>query len=384
MSFTSPGKSFILPASAVLIAPCGALGRWYAALVSFAVLLVTSVAAVAEPLSPGDILVADTSLNCLFKIDPATGNRTIFSDATHGSGPAFSGANVLAIEADGSILVGNQGSPNPSVYRVDPATGNRALLSSSSSVPGAGRGTGPAIARADGLAVGANGAILMSDWNQSRVLLIDPVSGDRTIYSDNSGSHGTGFPFVNPTVGYNNEVYVTNEYATNGNARVFRVTPDHVVISDNLGTGSGPTLNDQVGMTFDANGNILIANHSGNPGVYMLDPNSLVRSIVSDNSNSHGTYTQTFAMPYGLAFDLNGNLLVTDESRRTLSLVDPTTGNRTVLSDNSGSHGTGPTMTLPRGVVVVAVPEPATWLLTVIAAWAGIIALRRRGQLPHS
>jgi hypothetical protein len=35
------------------------------------------------------ILMSDANLNALLQIDPVTGDRTILSDATHGTGPAF-------------------------------------------------------------------------------------------------------------------------------------------------------------------------------------------------------------------------------------------------------------------------------------------------------
>ncbi len=47
----------------------------------------------------------------LLEIDPATGNRTIISDSTHGTGPAigtgtgFPGIGGISFQSDGSMLV---------------------------------------------------------------------------------------------------------------------------------------------------------------------------------------------------------------------------------------------------------------------------------------
>ena len=73
-------------------------------------------------------------------IDPLTGNRTILSNATHGSGPLLGSPIGFGLSA-GGLLVADPGNPSlgipPGVDLIDPVTGDRTLVS------GAARGTGP-------------------------------------------------------------------------------------------------------------------------------------------------------------------------------------------------------------------------------------------------
>ena len=138
-------------------------------------LLVARAAPARAALPAGDIVVTanisagDTGL---VLIDPTTGNRTILSDNSHGTGMPFSQPFGVSVTANGDLLVTDMGVPNnpvpvddltPSpplspahVYLVDPVTGNRTVLSQDSMTvstppyPAIGSGpmfNGPAIAR---------------------------------------------------------------------------------------------------------------------------------------------------------------------------------------------------------------------------------------------
>ncbi|HEY2840180.1 MAG TPA: hypothetical protein VGJ26_13580, partial [Pirellulales bacterium] len=90
---------------------------------AFAILVGTwsSATAWAAPLNPGDIVVGMNLVStgqdlALVRIDPATGNRTILSDDTTGSGPSFNfgftpllpsdvAVDSVNFEPDGSLLV---------------------------------------------------------------------------------------------------------------------------------------------------------------------------------------------------------------------------------------------------------------------------------------
>src|SRR5262245_18462185 len=91
----------------------------------------------AAPLVPGDLVMAAGIGSAgdagLIIVDPTTGNRTIISDNTHGTGPDFTSASGVSFASDGSILVMG----NEEIFRVDPATGNRTIISSNSG-PGTG------------------------------------------------------------------------------------------------------------------------------------------------------------------------------------------------------------------------------------------------------
>ena len=68
--------------------------------------------AYAVTLQPGDIIIganigaSTTNFDWgLLEIDPATGNRTIIADSTHGSGPAMQVPTAISFAPDGSLLV---------------------------------------------------------------------------------------------------------------------------------------------------------------------------------------------------------------------------------------------------------------------------------------
>ncbi|MGH8557512.1 MAG: hypothetical protein ACRESZ_08635 [Methylococcales bacterium] len=69
----------------------------------------------------------------LFQVDPAGGNRTLLSDfGAAGQGPLGLKPTGVAVEAGGALLVVdfNAGTGfKGALFRVDPASGNRTLLS---------------------------------------------------------------------------------------------------------------------------------------------------------------------------------------------------------------------------------------------------------------
>jgi streptogramin lyase len=152
---------------------------------AYLVLVVATFATIprgAGALDPGDFLVADSGvfLRALLQVDPHTGDRTIFSSASVGGGPAFSTPFDLAIEADGSILVSDF--HLAAIFRVDPATGDRTIVSS------AAIGSGRALVRPSGITIEQGGSILVC--SVEAVIRIDPVTGDRSVVS--SHTVGTG------------------------------------------------------------------------------------------------------------------------------------------------------------------------------------------------
>ncbi len=150
-------------------------------------------------LSPSGIVVeADGSLvvvdaNGVVRVDPNTGARTIISDASVGSGPAFITPLRIAVEAHGSLVVLDQ--RLKAVVRVDPNTGARTIVSDASV------GTGPAFDFPSG-AVEAHGSLVVADIARRAVIRVDPNTGDRTIISTGHRPHrsavGIGPAFSHP------------------------------------------------------------------------------------------------------------------------------------------------------------------------------------------
>jgi len=165
------------------------------------------------PGGANDIVVA-TSYG-LLRIDPVTGNRTALSGCTDpscistvGSGPSFGRPEDLELEGTGAVLVadGNRSTtPFRAIFRVDPATGQRTIVSGcanpacSSTV-----GTGPLFTSGlIGLTKDASGNLIVSDGLQQALFHVDSVSGNRTVFSGcvDSGCTslaGSGTEFTDP------------------------------------------------------------------------------------------------------------------------------------------------------------------------------------------
>ncbi len=130
----------------------------------------------------GGIVVADADAfggkGGVIRVDPLTGKATKVS-----SGELFSNPFDVAVEKDGSILVADpHASGTGGVIRVDPKTGQQTMFSS-----GQESGSAPAL-REVGLALEADGAILVVEQGLSggsmgtgRLTRIDPVTGKRKV-----------------------------------------------------------------------------------------------------------------------------------------------------------------------------------------------------------
>ena len=71
--------------------------------------------------------MVDLGLGAVIRVDPVSGDRTILSDASIGSGPGFVSPFGIAVEADGGLVVRDFGLD--AVVRVDPVSGDRTLIS---------------------------------------------------------------------------------------------------------------------------------------------------------------------------------------------------------------------------------------------------------------
>jgi sugar lactone lactonase YvrE len=171
--------------------------------------------------------VADDGVNVVFRVDPVTGNRTIISGSGSGSGPGFSSPSGVAVEADGKLVVADWRAN--AVFRVDQVTGTRTILSN------AGAGSGPVFGDPYVLAVEADGNLVVADGGVNAVFRVDPVTGDRTIVSN--ATTGSGPALGSPgaiTVAADGGLLVVSD----GIAGVFRIDP---VTGDRMFVSGGTT-----------------------------------------------------------------------------------------------------------------------------------------------
>ena len=221
-------------------------------------------------LYPSDLVVeADSSIVALdrfrkavIRIDPVSGDRMIVSDDTTGSGPIFTSPRGLAIEADGNLVVTYKSERGPThevLMRVDPVSGDRTIISDHTT------GSGPVFLSPAVLAIEADSSIVALDLHRKAVMRIDPVSGDRMIVSDETT--GSGPVFLSPAalaIEADGSLVVADDHhlfyrVASALVRIDPVSGDRTIISNDT-TGIGPVLFSPTALAIEANGSLVVAN----------------------------------------------------------------------------------------------------------------------------
>ena len=147
----------------------------------------------------GTLLVVDSGLNAILRVDPERGSRTLVSGANFGSGTPLTTPFAIAVEPQGTIIVvdiGNGSTILPAVLKIDPESGERSLLFS-----------GPPLLLFSDIAIDTDGTVLAVsfggvDVGNARIppsiWRIDPNNGAITIISGGRESVGSGPPLPNP------------------------------------------------------------------------------------------------------------------------------------------------------------------------------------------
>jgi hypothetical protein len=306
-----------------------------AATICIALIAVIPSTTMAVTLNAGDIVVAtgigpaSAKDHGLVLVDPATGNRTIISDNSTGTGPTFNTTEGVAIEPDGDLLVTDltAGGLGSRVIRVNPTTGDRTVISG----PGTGAGVRPD--RWYGI-VELNGTILVANsysQDTAAILSIDPATGNRTALSGDGV--GTGPSFLSPVglVVQGNHLLLSDYYGL-----VFQVD----LATGNrsrVGAGDFPAYPEAAaGLAVSSNGTILVSgqvydNFPNNyPGVFTQDPTTHFYSIVSGYNVGTGP-TMGNLGPTGIATAASGTILLDESTLNAVLSIDPITGNRTIL-----------------------------------------------------
>lgn len=159
---------------------------------------------VLQPGSSGaNALVLDAGLQALLAVNLGTGDRTVLSSPDVGAGPVFSDSGQLSLQAmavdtaRGRVLVTNyQTNALGAVIAIDLATGDRTLISSPS------RGVGEALLQPNGIVLddspgsGEPSAFLA---NYDRILRVNLTTGDRSVFSSyEAPAQASGSPMIVP------------------------------------------------------------------------------------------------------------------------------------------------------------------------------------------
>jgi len=285
------------------------------------------------------LLVPDWNQDAILAVDLTTGNRSILSDNNSGGPDYYTGLGgpwgVALDAASQRLLVVN----NPvttgvvdSLFSVDlrPSVGDRSIVSNTDI------GTGIAINHPVYAALdSARDRVLITDTGAGGVLAVDPVTGDRSLFSTNAGP-GSGLILVDPqgiefdTV---NDRMLVVDSALAAIVSIDPVTRDRTFLSDFAhGTSATPDADfvTPVQLEFDAIGNMIYVADAGQNAVIAVDPATGNRSVVS-KIGAQGSGT-AFAQPTGLVLDtVNNRLLVGDQGIDAVFAVDPVSGNRSII-----------------------------------------------------
>ena len=281
----------------------------------------------------------------LYSVDVSTGNRTEASSATVGTGdnPGFGRINVNAAGTVAYASVWRKISRQPGwheAFSVDLATGDRTLLSNQSVGSGPAPSTEPTSVLDE-----ANNRMLLTDRGGSRVLALDLSSGVRSVFS--SGTVGTGPAMTAPvSITLVDGVVYVGDDAEEG---VFSLDADgNRTLLITAATGTGLHFEGPRSVTYDVAGSAAVV---GDVRVYQddsfntfydgrlirVDRTTGDRTVISSAAVGTGPALQNIT---GVAFDAaGGRVLAVDNKAVTLFSVDLTSGDRTVLSGDGVGAG---------------------------------------------
>ncbi len=287
----------------------------------------------------GSMVVADFGLAAVVLVDPETGDRTLLSGADRGRGQQFVFPVGIAVEPAGTLAVVD--ALSAAIIRVDPATGNRTLISGFPSgfragQPGAERGEGPTFVFPRDIVVDETEdgyTLVVVDAAEEMVIRVHPETGDRTLISGDNNftdvKRGEGpivFPF-GVAVEADGSVVVADP-RLNAVFRADLATGDRTVVSGcrdvSCATiaGSGDNFGAPVGLTVVDD--MIYVLDRANLALFRVNPSTGDRDLLLRNGRSDAELL--LSVPLDLAYDRQSGLLVIANLGRTIVRVDPRTG----------------------------------------------------------
>jgi hypothetical protein len=248
----------------------------------------------------GSVLVSDFTAKKVFRIQPTAPPR-LCTEVPTGSNLVgawdVTVARAITPFAPGPLLVADSGPPAQALRVAGTATGTGAPIAGSAGIAGP-----VAVIRSltDDLFV------LTSD----RIFRLTPGGAQTEITAFTAPVNLSGI-----AIDADGEILVTDA----ANHRLVRVIPgtgEKIVVSDGSGTPPGP-LADPAGLVLDRNGTVLVANR-GRSDVTPAIPTGIVRVNPASGTTSVAALDEQFGKLVGIAVDSNGDYLIADEANDTV------------------------------------------------------------------
>lgn len=370
------------------------------------------------------LYVGDEFLNAIFQVDIATGNRTIISDDSNGTGPSLASPVRIIIASGNSLLVAdsnNSVNSNGSIIDVDPTNGNRTIISDETT------GSGDILySMKDMVLDSVNNRVIVTDGSSTSshgLYAVSTINGARTLISDNSNGAGQDFYDFGPSNiihdSINNRVIVGNISTFGRSNNILAVdlaTGDRSILTENVSTGSGTGIENIMSVEYDsANQRLLFLDRlTGTGNLVTVDIDTGDRSEVAsglyfsddvayDATNDRSLVTEdftpanaailgidmmsgvktilsksgvgigdSFGNPSDIVYDeSNDRVFVTDLTNDAILSVDLTSGDRTTFADAINGMGDSDL----QNIEGLAYDEPGARLFTFDKAIFGLVSV---------
>ncbi|HEX6398373.1 MAG TPA: hypothetical protein VFZ95_13185 [Steroidobacteraceae bacterium] len=284
--------------------------------------------AITRDAGDGSMYVVDDELDAVFRVS-AAGDRTLLA----GNGPAFYSPTDLDFDSKRQELLLSD--EQVGILAISPVTGQRRLVSTGSSA-------GPTIYYFRGVGFDAvRDRILTTDM--SSLFAVDPVSGARSMISDGIADVVPRFIGGMTVASQAGFAYLADEFV-NGVVRVDLLTgARQTVTSSGLPlfnyppVGSGTELQYPADVVLTSGNRLFLVEGEYADPLVEVQPNG-DRIAVRDAALGKGV---NFRGPQGLKFDATRRvLLVSDYVADFIAEVDPSTGDRSLITGRSDGRGT--------------------------------------------
>jgi sugar lactone lactonase YvrE len=290
--------------------------------------------------STGNLYIADNGHNRIRKVDTngiitsvaGNGNEDFSGDGVAATNTSLSSPKGVAIDSLGDLYIAD--SANQRVRKVDTngiittvvGNDNNGYFGSYSG--DGGPASNATVNYPTGVSVDTLGNLYIADSGNNRIRRVDTHGVINTVAGNGTASF-TGDGGVATNAGLNSPFslfadVVGNLYiADSSNGRIRKESPNGI-INTVAGGGSGgdggaatnSTLYNPHSVAMDARGNLYITDDEINPDrIRMVDTNGIISTVAGGGAGGDGGPATNASLnaPYGVAFDVVGNLYIADE-----------------------------------------------------------------------